>query len=94
MIQQNLMTFETEELKAILSEMIKESIKELLPKESKKYYTRNEVSKLLSVSLPTLHQYINSGKITALKIGGRTLFDADSINQSIQRKEVLRYGRS
>lgn len=45
-------------LSAILSEKIKESIKELLFKESKKYYTRKEVCQLLNVSLPTLYQYI------------------------------------
>lgn len=79
-------------LSAILSEKIKESIKELLFKETKKYYTRKEVCQLLSVSLPTLYQYIYSGKITALKISGRSLLDVYSINQSTERKEMLRYG--
>ena len=93
MQKQILTTFDPEEFKATLSAIVKESIKELLPKEQKKYYTRAEVCKLLKVSLPTLHSFINKGKITALKIGGRTLFDADAINESIKTKEVLRYGR-
>lgn len=82
------------DLKELLKEIVKDSIKELIPNETPKYYTRKEVCKLFNISLPTLHQYVNSGKITALKIGGRTLFDADSINLAIQRKEILRYGRS
>ena len=33
------------------------------------------------------------GKIEILKIGGKTLVDADALDEAIENQEVMRYGR-
>lgn len=78
------------ELKELMKGIVKEVIEQVTPKE-KRYYNREQVAEKFMVSLATIHSYINEGKIVALKIGGRTLFDADEIDKAAQEKKVLRY---
>ncbi len=82
-----------DELRGMLAEVVKKAVKELMPKKEKEYLTRDEVCTLLKISKPTLHSYINKGKIKALKICGKTLFDADEIHKAVEERRVLRYGR-
>ena len=68
-----------------LSEMIRESLRDELqqfrparPKSETKYLTRQETARRLRISLVTLTDWVNRGKICAHKIGGRDLFrDSD-----------------
>ena len=68
-----------------LSEMIRESLRDELqqfrparPKSETKYLTRQETARRLRISLVTLTDWVNRGKICAHKIGGRVLFrDSD-----------------
>ena len=68
-----------------LSEMIRESLRDELqrlrpihPKTDTKYLTRHETARRLRISLVTLTDWVNRGKICAHKIGGRVLFrDSD-----------------
>lgn len=78
------------ELQEMISEAVASSIKKTQPPK-KKYLTRSEVAEMLCVSLPTIHSYINAGTLKAEKIGGRTLFDAEKLNDAITEKEVFRY---
>lgn len=76
-------------LKAVISEAVNSALAE--QKQEKRYLTRDQVTKMLSISLPTLHAWINEGKIIARKVGRRTLFLEEEINQSIERKEVFKF---
>ena len=80
-----------------LSEMIRESLRDELqqfrPARSKsetKYLTRQETARRLRISLVTLTDWVNRGKISAHKIGGRVLFrDSDveaALNQIVPIK--------
>lgn len=86
-----LVQMSAEELRILLAETVKEVIERVAVKE-KRYYSREEVAEKFKVSLPTVHSWVNSGRITALKIGGRTLFDADEVDNAAEEKRVLRYG--
>ena len=80
-----------------LSEMIRESLRDELqqfcparPKSETKYLTRQETAHRLRISLVTLTDWVNRGKICAHKIGGRVLFrDSDveaALNQIVPIK--------
>ena len=80
-----------------LSEMIRESLRDELqqfrparPKSETKYLTRQETAHRLRISLVTLTDCVNRGKICAHKIGGRVLFrDSDveaALNQIVPIK--------
>lgn len=80
-----------------LSEMIRESLRDELqqfrparPKSETKYLTRQETACRLRISLVTLTDWVNRGKICAHKIGGRVLFrDSDveaALNQIVPIK--------
>ena len=80
-----------------LSEMIRESLRDELqqfrparPKSEIKYLTRQDTARRLRISLVTLTDWVNRGKICAHKIGGRVLFrDSDveaALNQIVPIK--------
>lgn len=84
-----------DELKQIISEAVGEKLTDFQPqqKESSKYLTRKEVKKLLSISYPTLSAYTKSGKLKGYRIGGRVLYRAQEIDQSLKEIETLKYKR-
>lgn len=74
--------------------MIREEVMNALgkiPDSTKKYYTRTEVADLLRVSLPTIHRLMNDGMLQGCKVGGRTLFDAESVDGAVREKKIFRY---
>ena len=48
-----------------------------------RFLTRKEVAHILNVSLPTLHEWTKSGKITGFRIGSRVLYKSGLIEQSL-----------
>lgn len=79
-----------ENLRSMLSEAVEEAVTRIVPRE-KRYYSRQQIAEKFKVSLPTVHGWMNSGKLTALKIGGRTLFDADEVDNAVKEKRVLKF---
>ncbi len=77
------------DLKQIVSEAVSEaltgSLNRFIPDE-KRYLTRKEVAAKFHVSLSTVHAWINTGKIQAVKIGRRTLFDLSAIENATSPK--------
>jgi excisionase family DNA binding protein len=49
-----------------------------------KFYTIKEVADLLRISKPTLYRLMSSGKLKAVKLGGRTLFKESELNRFIK----------
>ena len=73
-----------DDLQEMISSTIDEKLNHFLhQKELQKYLTRKEVSKLLSISLPTLNEYTKTGKLKGYRIGGRVLYRADEIEDSL-----------
>ena len=75
-----------------LSEMIRESVRDGLqqmsptrPKTESKLLTRRETARRLRISLVTLTDWVNRGKICAHKIGGRVLFRESDVEASLNR---------
>ena len=61
---------------------------EFQPKEPTEYLTRNEVKRLLSVDLSTVHNYTKKGKLKAYGIGHRVYYKRHEVEQSIKPLNV------
>lgn len=75
-----------------LSEMIRESLRDELrqlrpahPKTDTRYLTRRETARRLRISLVTLTDWVNRGKICAHKIGGRVLFRDNDVEAALNQ---------
>ena len=83
-----------------LQELIENSVKNVLEQTvSKKepeteLLTRNEVAKMLQISLVTLTEWIKQGKIPALRIGTRVRFKKGEVLNSLKEIQTLKYGRA
>ena len=83
--------FFTNLLKPIIAEAIAEAAVTAAQKSEKRYYTREQVCKLLHIGTTTFYRLANKGKITILKLEGKTLVDADELDEAIQARQVYRY---
>ena len=66
-----------DDLKQIVTEAVSEAVTGSLDRfipDEKRYLTRKEVAAKFHVSLSTVHAWINSGKIQAVKIARRTQY--------------------
>ncbi len=52
---------------------------------NEEYLTREEVSKLLKLSIPTLNLYTKKGLIKAYKIGKRVLYKRAEIDEALRQ---------
>jgi excisionase family DNA binding protein len=68
-----------------LIENQKELLKSSNQQPQNKYLTRKEVSKLLSISLPTLHDWVKRGLIKSYRCGNRVFFKSSEIEQSLKQ---------
>ena len=81
-----------EELSELVRESVAEAVKPLLstirkPAESK-YYTRQETSQKLGVSLATLWAYDRAGILTASRVGSRVLYREVDIEKALQGGQI------
>lgn len=53
--------------------------------------TSNEVSKLLNVTLATLHNWSKQGKLTPKKIGTRILYSKEQVMSALEDIDRLKY---
>ena len=80
-------------LTPIIKEAVKEAIADTKANPPKRYYTPEEAWNHLKISRATFYRLVGHGKIEILKIGGKTLVDADMLDEAIENQEVVRYGR-
>jgi excisionase family DNA binding protein len=85
--------FFKEFLKPIIAEAIAEATTQTNGNTTKRYYTREEACEHLKIGTTTFYRLAKKGKIEILKIGGKTLVDADALDEAIENQEVMRYGR-
>jgi len=67
-----------------IEETLKDLGKKTAPQENN-ILTRKDLAKLLSVSIPTIHNWANSGIITAYKIGNQTRFKKDETLKALKK---------
>ena len=93
----------TETIKAMLTDLIRPIILEAIQEafdnmekvkgQTKRYYTVQEVCKILRIGVTSFYRMVNKGDIELLKIRGKSLVDADKLDGQVQRKEIFRYKR-
>jgi len=75
------------ELKTIISDVVKES----LPKPPPQLYTRTETAKRLCISLPTLDNYIRNGWLVATRVNNRSVrISEQAIQDAMKTVKTLR----
>jgi excisionase family DNA binding protein len=55
------------------------------------YITRAEVSKLLKITLPTLHDWTKQGWLKSYKMGSRVLYKLEEVQQSVEKLSSIKY---
>jgi len=78
-------------LKPIIAEAIQEVGVETTQKSEKRYYTREEACQHLKIGTTTFYRLVKKGKLQLLKIAGKTLVDADDLDEAIETRQVFRY---
>ena len=78
------------QLRGIISEEVTKALSQVKDK-PRRTYTRFEVKDMLHVTLPTLDNMVKRGDIQAIHVGRRVLFDADEVDEAIDKGRVRRY---
>ena len=78
-------------LTPIIKEAVKEAIADTKANPPKRYYTPEEAWNHLKISRATFYRLVGRGKIEILKIGNRSLIDADALEAAVERREIYRY---
>ena len=71
-------------------------VDEYAPKKIKddvRYLTRGEVSKLLQISLPTLHHYTKAGYVRSYRLGGKVRYKAEDIERALTERNFTAVNR-
>lgn len=55
------------------------------------YYTVDDLAKLLHVSATSIYNYIRQGKLTPIKMEGRTLFARADVEQAMRNGKLGKY---
>jgi excisionase family DNA binding protein len=76
MSMQTLTVIDSEELKKIIQDAVKQALNEKKEQTSEltSHVSRKEAAKILGVSLPTLNKYTTAGIVTAYRNGGRVRY--------------------
>lgn len=76
-----------QELATLIDQKFKEQIDDLKknfqPKEPEEILTRTEVSKMLKISLVTLHDWVNKDILKPYKMGNKTFFRRSEITETM-----------
>ncbi|GAA5100519.1 helix-turn-helix domain-containing protein [Chryseobacterium ginsengisoli] len=76
-----LMQIDIESFGQFIQKLVREELEKVIPAQSeeKEFYTREETSKLLNVSLTTLFHWNNQGVLKAKKIGKRVYYSKSDV---------------
>lgn len=56
-----------------------------------RFYTVEEAAEILRVSRVTIYNLFKRGKLSPLKVGRRTLVDANSFDSAVESQQIFRY---
>lgn len=92
----NIENLTAEELEALISKTITEEILPFIQNSNKEVelLTRRETSKLLRVSLPTLHDWTKRGIIKGYRIEGKVYYKRSEIEESLTEIQAQKYKRT
>lgn len=85
-----------EQLADLMREVVQSELAKQKPKQDtseNKLYTRKEVAKMLSISLPTLHERTKDGTIKAHKIGSQVRYKHDDVQSALKQINHIKYKR-
>ena len=82
-----------EEFSELLRPIIREELSRIQQNATTKYLTRQEVTKLLKITLPTLHEYTRAGIIKGSRIGSRILYLEENVLNSVKEIPLQKYKR-
>ncbi len=75
------------ELSQLINEGVRKQLTDLIvslrKQETAEYLTREEVVKLLSISYPTLHDWVHKNILKSYKVGNRTYFKRAEVEDSL-----------
>ena len=90
-------SLQTEDIKSIFEEVLKEHISELVSTKSdgvgNPLLSRKETAKLLCISLPTLNEWTKTGILKAHRIGNRVLYKEQEVIEALVEVQTLKNGR-
>jgi excisionase family DNA binding protein len=86
-----------EQLKELFLEVLKDNVFSMLKSSTSKvkqeskneqidYLTRQEVAKLLQISLPTLHEYTKRSILTSYRVGSKVRYKASEIDAALKER--------
>lgn len=78
------------QLRGIINEEVSKALTQVKDK-PRRMYTRAEARDILNVTLVTLDNMVKRGKLQAIKLGRRVMFDADDLDEAIEKGRVRRY---
>ena len=81
------------QLRGIISEEVTKALSQVKDK-PRRMYTRFEVRDMLNVTLGTLDNMVKRGDLQAIKLGRKVMFDADEVDEAIDKGRVRRYKHS
>ena len=87
---EQLKEFLREIIRPIVMEAVHEAFVDKKANPPKRYYTREEAQDHLRISRATFYRNVKKGRIEILKIGNKSLIDADKLDGAVQRREVYR----
>lgn len=77
----------------VVTDCLTEAFAGMEPGRAKRYYTREEACERLRIGTTTFYRLASKGKITILKVGGKTVVDADELDGAVGRRELIRRKR-
>lgn len=72
-------------IKTVIEQVLYHNKEQLQEKQAEKLLDRKEASKMLRISLATLHTYIKRNFFPSYKIGGKTLFKESEILDAFKK---------
>lgn len=86
-----------EELANLIREVVQTELASFRPIQentTNKFYTRKEVTKMLDISLPTLHEWTKDGIIKAHRIGSRVRYKEEDVQNALKEVKTRKYSRN
>lgn len=95
-----LITISIQELKDIIQDVVRSELErnqktsiQAQPNKTE-YLSRNQVAKILGISLPTLGKYIKDGLIPASRLSKRVLIERKDLENSLTKIRTIKYSRA
>lgn len=78
------------QLRGIISEEVTKALSQVRDK-PRRMYTRFEVRDILNVTLGTIDNMVKRGELQPIKLGRKVMFDADEVDEAIEKGRVRKY---